>query len=478
MKKFNFLIPGFCCLLGLASCKKQLDEKAHSFLTPDNFYNSAADATSAINGVFSVLQDQKYYQRTVYIISEVSGDCFYPSPNSGDRGDIYSGTYSATNGEIANWWNNSYKMIKNANDVITYVPGIAMDSVQRNNIVGNAYFLRGMAYFDLVRTFGDVPLVLKAGDQDLYPKRAASDQVYAQLISDLKMAEQYCYHVDKVNATNNQGMVSSEAASGMLARAYLQRASTTFAQATDNQDAVTECNKVIAYATANPGSLTLVKNYGDIFDLTKKNGPEILFNVQFGLSPNAVNLTNRMFDPVTAVYGGYGSFIALNSYYNSFAANDTIRRRITVNTVDGGNRYISKWRDPGVKAGASGRTNWIVLRYADVLLMQSEALNNINPGDAAKFDGINKVRARAGLGSQSLSFDNTASSDDFVNAIVNERAWELGVEGQRRWDLIRLKKYKAVKAAQGYTIDDNHLLMPIPQSDIDLNVNLKQNTGW
>lgn len=478
MKKFNLLIPGLCCLLGLASCKKQLDEQAHSFLTPDNFYKTAADATSAINGVFSVLQDQKYYQRTVYIISEVSGDFFYPSPNSGDRGDIYAGTYSATNGEIANWWNNSYKMIKNANDVIAYVPGIAMDSVQRNNIVGNAYFLRGMAYFDLVRTYGDVPLLLVAGDQNLYPARTASDKVYAQIVNDLKLAEQYCYHTDKVNSTNNQGMISSEAASGMLARVYLQRASTTFAQATDNQDALTECNKVITYANGNAGSLTLLKNYADIFDVTKKNSAEILFSVQFGLAPNAVNLTNRMFDPVTASYGGYGSFIALNTFYNSYAEADTIRRRVNVSTVDAGNRYISKWRDPGVKPGASGRNNWIVLRYADVLLMQSEALNNINPSDATKFDGINKVRTRAGLTNSLLSFSTTATSDDFINALVNERAWELCVEGQRRWDLIRLKKYKAVKAAQGYTIDDNHLLMPIPQSDIDVNPSLVQNKGW
>lgn len=477
MKKLLFILSG-CTLLGLASCKKQLDEQAHSFLTPDNFYKTAADATSAINGVFSVLQDQKYYQRTVYIISEVSGDFFYPNPISGDRGDIYSGTFTATNGEITNWWVNSYKMIKNANDVITYVPGIKMDTVQRNNIVGNAYFLRGMAYFDLVRTYGDVPLLLTAGDQNLFPSRTSADKVYAQLISDLKYAEQNCYHMDKVNSTNTQGMISSEAASAMLARVYLQRAATSYAQSTDNQDALAECNKVIAYSTANPGTLSLSKNYADIFDPTKKNGPEIIFNVQFGLAPNAVNLTNRMFDPATASYGGYGSFIALNSFYNSFAAADTIRRRVSVNTVDGGFRYISKWRDPGVKPGASGRNNWIVIRYADVLLMQSEALNNINPADAAKFDGINKVRARAGLGNFPLSFANTPSADDFVTALVNERAWELSVEGHRRWDLIRLKRYKTIKAAQGYSIDDNHLLMPIPQTEIDLNANLKQNPGF
>jgi hypothetical protein len=202
----------------------------------------------------------------------------------------------------------------------------------------------------------------------------------------------------------------------------------------------------------------------------------VIFSVEFGLPPNANNLTNRMFDPTAS--GGYGSFLALDSYYNSFSPADTLRRRINVGTVNGGYHWISKYRDPGVSAGASGRNNWIVLRYADVLLLQSEAMNALNPSDPGKFTGINLVRTRAGLSGQLLDFTNTVTADDFVDTLVNERKWELGVEGQRRWDLIRLKKYQSIKAAQGYTIDDNHLLLPIPQSELDLNPNLKPNPGY
>ena len=469
------LSAAFLTVMLLPSCKKALTETPHSFLTPSNFYKTAADATSALNGVFSPLQAQTYYQRTVYIISEVSGDAFYPNPISGDRGDLYSGAQTETNGEVTNWWTNSYKLIKNANDVITYVPGINMDVSQRNNIVGNARFLRGMAYFDLVRSYGAVPLMLNAGNIDLFPSRSPADSVYLQVINDLQYAEDNCFHTKQVPSL---GMISSEAASALLARVYLQRASTSFANATDNQQALDECNKVIAYSSANPGVLSLVNNYATVFDVTQKSAAaqEVIFSVEFGASPNAVNLTNRMFDP-TAL-GGYGSFVALDSYYNSFSGADSIRRRVAVGTVNGGYHWISKYRDPGVAAAASGRNNWIVLRYADVLLMQSEAMNAVNPADVNKFTGINKVRTRAGLTGQLLDFTNTVTQSDFIDTLVNERKWELGVEGQRRWDLIRLKKYQSIKLAQGYTIDDNHLLLPIPQSETDLNPNLKQNPGY
>jgi hypothetical protein len=471
----SVFLPGIL----FTSCKKALTETPHSFLTPDNYYKTAADATSALNGAFSPLQAQTYYQRTVYIISEVSGDAFYPNPISGDRGDLYMGTYTGTNGEVTNWWTNSYKLIKNANDVITYVPGINMDTLQRNNIVGNARFLRGMAYFDLVRSYGAVPLLLQVintiSDPALYLPRTSPDSVYRQVIGDLQYAEANCFHTKQVTSL---GMISSEAASSMLARVYLQRAGTSFADPADNQNALNECNKVIAYSTANSSALGLVKNYATIFDVTQKSAAaqEVIFSVEFGAAPNAVNLTNRMFDPTSM--GGYGSFIALDSYYNSFSAADSIRRRVAVGTVNGGYHWVSKYRDPGVSAGASGRNNWILLRYADVLLMQSEAMNAVTPADPTKFNGINQVRTRAGLTGQLLNFTNTATQGDFIDTLANERKWELGVEGQRRWDLIRLKKYQSIKLAQGYTIDDNHLLLPIPQSELDLNPNLKQNPGY
>jgi hypothetical protein len=121
-----------------------------------------------------------------------------------------------------------------------------------------------------------------------------------------------------------------------------------------------------------------------------------------------------------------------------------------------------------------------VLRYADVLLMQSEALNNIDPTDITKFNGVNMVRARAGLkdSTQQLNITNTPTSDAFVDSLVKDRARELCVEGERRWDLIRLGRFQQVMSGLGITIDNNHLLFPIPQSEIQVNPNLTQNPGF
>jgi hypothetical protein len=475
MKRYIIILTVILSTAFFTSCKKMLAEKMHSSLSPDNFYKTEADAEAALNGVFSQLQYQDYYQRTIYLIADLSADIFQPNNASSDRVQLYTGTYTATNGQLYAWWSNIYTLIKNANDVITYVPDINMDDTKKNNILGNAHFLRGMAYFDLVRSYGDVPLVLhNGGDQDLFPPRTSSDSVYSQVISDLQFAEANCLPADQIPG-NEIGRVSSEAASGMLARVYLQRASTGFAVSTDNQSALDECNKIIQYSAGHPDVLALVPNYADIFDVSKKNGPECIFSIEFGDPPNNNNITNLMFDP--EAYGGYASFLPLASFYNSFDALDK-RKAVDAGTVVDGITYISKYHDPGVAPGGFGRTNFIVIRYADILLMQSEAMNNINPADINKFSGINAVRTRAGLGSKLLDFSNTPTGADFINALVNERLWELCLEGHRRWDLIRLNKFLPVKASQGFSLDESHKLFPIPQNERDVNKNLTQNPGY
>jgi len=489
MKKIIVIyLCGFFLLTG--SCKKFLAEKPQTFLTPDNFYQSAADATAALNGVFSGLQAQAYYGRTVWIISENSADLLYPPNGNSDRVSLYQNNYTSTNGEIANWWNSSYKMIKGANDVIAHVPGINMDTAARNNIVGNARFLRAMAYFDLVRSFGDLPLltapIVNNSDTMIYPHRTASAKIYQQIISDLQYAEANCLPENKI-ASGNKGMVSTGAASAMLARVYLTRAATSFADPNDNQNALAECNKVLALPY-----YSLLPNYADIFDCSKKYGPEHIFCVQFALPPSTGNITLRMFTP--SALGGSASFFCQNSFFNNgYTPADSIRRKWniankalsvvapTAGTVVNATPFFYKYRDSlWTPQSNNSRVNWIVLRLADVYLMQSEAMNNIDSTNPAKFDGMNKVRARAGLtdpATQQLNIANTPTGSAFVDSLVADRARELCVEGERRWDLIRLKRFKQRMSTLGITIDDYHLLLPIPQSEIQVNKHLTQNPG-
>lgn len=485
MKKYIILLSGAGAIL-FGSCKKELTETPYSFLTPQTFYKTAADAQSAINGVLSALQPQAYYQRTIYIMTECPADNLAPIlTQNQERIDMYKLQYTATNPEITNWWQNSYKLISRANDVIANVPSINMDVPTRNHIVGNAYFLRAMAYFDLVRSFGDVPLILhpitSPGDSSLFPKRTAAATIYSQVISDLKYAEANCFPEPKISAAT-KGMVSSGAASAMLARVYLQRASTAYADPVDNQNALNECNTVI-----NSGVYSLMPNYSDVFNWNKKYYPaqtEVIFAVQFGSNNSGTtqNITVRMFSP--SGLGGSGSFVANTNFWNNgYPVYDTIRKNWNLSDTAGGKivtPYIHKYRDPSwVQGSNNSQMNWIVLRYADVLEMQSEAMNNIDPTNVAKFNGVNTVLNRAGIPAQyQYSFSNVATQSDFIDTLVKERARELCVEGHRRWDLIRLGAYQQVEAGIGMTLQPDYFLMPIPQTELDANPNLIQNPGF
>jgi hypothetical protein len=238
MKKIVLLLGTLA--LGLGGCKSFLDEKPYDFLTPANFYQNEADAVAALNGVFSTLQAQAYYQRTTWLISELPGDAMGTTATSGERFELFNNTFTTTNSEVANWWVNSYRMINRANDVIGKVPSVSMDQTRKNAILGNARFLRAMAFFDLVRGYGDIPLPLTATsgpDSDVRPARAPLADVYKQIIDDLKFAEANCLPENKITG-GEKGRASSGAAATLLGKAYLTRAST---KAADRQPGCPSC---------------------------------------------------------------------------------------------------------------------------------------------------------------------------------------------------------------------------------------------
>src|SRR4051812_42972422 len=203
MKKYKFF-AAIVMIGALNSCSSFLDEKPYDFLGPENFYQTEKDAAIGLNGVFSTLQAQAYYQRTVWLVTELPGDFLQVALANAARQELEGYTYTDANAEIQNWWVNSYLMISRANDFLEKVPNIVMDDAKKNNLLGNARFLRGMAYFDLVRSFGDVPLLLTTikGPQDnMKPARSPVADVYTQIIDDLTFAEANCVSEDKIAAT-------------------------------------------------------------------------------------------------------------------------------------------------------------------------------------------------------------------------------------------------------------------------------------
>jgi starch-binding outer membrane protein, SusD/RagB family len=484
MKKQLLILLAACLITG--SCKKFLTETPYSLLSTNNFYQSSGDAEVALNGVFATLTAQTYYGRTSWTVSELGGeDLTVPSTSSSDR--ITLGNYTATssNGEVANWWNNIYSMINRANDVIEHVPGIAMDIPTRNDIVGNARFLRALGYFELIRSFGDVPLLLTptTATSPLFPGKTPIATIYPQIITDLQYAEANCLNENQI-PTANKGRVSSGAASTILATVYLTRAATPGADANDYTNALTECNKVI-----NSGQYTLLTNYKSIFDWTNKFPavPENIFSVQFAEPPSVGNIIIRMLTSAKTTPAGSASFTVPPAFPLTYIAADSIRKNFSITNKDKAANgtittdatwFYSKFSsDPTWTAQSNNsEANWIITRYADVLLMQSEALHFINPADPNQFNGINAVRTRAGLtGVNQLSFTTTPGPDDFITALLNERSWELCMEGHRRWDLIRLGRLQsALLTGKGVTAPSADPLLPIPLAQIALDSLLSQ----
>ena len=470
MKKYILVMAGLMSIT-MVSCEKFLEEKPYDFIGSANFYKTEGDANAALNGVFSSLQPQTYFGRTSWLVTELSGDLMRVNAALADRDNLYGQTFDANNGEIGNWWNSSFNLINRANDVIKNVPNITMDVTKRNNIVGNARFLRAMAYFDLVRSFGSIPLILNPTEDlsNLKPARTPIPEIYTQIIEDLKFAETNCT-AENLIPTSAKGRVSNGAASALLAKVYLTKATTTAKEATDYTNSLTASNKVINSALYALGS------YADVFDVTKENNKDHIFSIQFDLPPNVGNIVVRMHLP--AGLNGTGSFVVENSFESSFSPSDA-RKALTLKkeTPTSPNAYYSKFADP-LRQTNNARNNVLITRYADVLLLQSEALNEINAADANKLTGINAVRTRAGL--PALLLANVLTRDLFVDALVQERAWEFSAEGHRRFDLLRLGRYKQRQlAAFNRTVDDKYLLFPIPQTEIDLNPNLKpQNPGF
>ncbi|SNC77686.1 Starch-binding associating with outer membrane [Hymenobacter gelipurpurascens] len=460
--------------LGLASCEKFLEEKPYDFLSSENFYQNEGDAVAGLNGVFNALLPQTYFGRTGWQVTELPGELIRVGSSTDERAQLSRFTFTATNTEINSWWTNSYRMINRANDVIEKVPAITMDEARKNNIIGNARFLRAMGYFDLVRSFGDVPLVLatvKGPTEDLRPPRTPIAQVYEQIIADLKFAEENCFPENKI-AAGEKGRVSSGAAAALLAKVYVTRATTAAATPSDNQSGLDACNRVI-----DSKLYSLLPVYGDVFNPDKENGPEHIFSIQFDLPPNTGSIIVRQFLP--SQLQGLGTFTVEDSLVRSYAANDA-RRAWNISNQAGTTTlpryYFNKFRDDK-RIGNDSRANYLITRYADILLLQSEALNNLNPGNPLKYQGINQVRVRAGLAP--IPTTKVTTKDAFVDLLVRERGWELVQEGHRYFDLVRLKRLKQrEKAVFNRDIDDKYFLFPIPQPELILNPNLTQNPGY
>ncbi len=473
-----------------AGCSK-LDEVPESFLVTEQFYRNESEAVAAVTAIYRKLYEsgQSLYNSLFQIGVEMATDDYEAGPRARNAHvrAISGLTHDASNDRMQELWRQSYSAISAANvaiDKIAEIDAANINETVRARLINEAKFLRALNYFNLVRWFGGVPIVLhetsSLSAEALYVEKATEEDVYQQIIKDLNSAGQLPNW--KSYGAADIGRATSGAAKSLLAKVYLTKK--------DWANAVLKSKEVID----NEG-YDLFPQFSDVFAVAKKNGIEHIFSAQFqgnsGYQGNSLASRSAPAD-IPGINGDYADALHWEgNLYQSFAANDA-RLPVTfvtqmVSPADGKLYVLSKpqfhkYYDEKV-VGSPGQSskNLPIIRYAEVLLIYAEALNEQNGGpNSEAYQAIDKIRNRAKI-TRLQDVAPALSQSQFRDSVFQERRKELVFEYQRWFDLVRrgADYYVATLKAAGKTqAAPRHIHFPTPQRELDLNPKLKQHPDW
>ena len=484
-----------------SSCREDfLDQTDPTRIGTGVFYKNEAQLKQALNGVYGQLQG---ITNTAYLFGEFPTDNTTLDFNPLDRGGASGweafefSTVNSGNGEIANLWNQYYSALYNVNFTLQRLPEATVAEAPRKEIEGQLKFLRGYLYFNLTQYFGDVVLVTTtlASPNDAFDLvRSPQADVYAQIEKDLKDASTLL--PPKYTAAADIGRATQGAALSLLGKVYLTKKQ--YIEATTTLKQVTG----LGY--------TLNANYADNFSTARKNGPESIFEVQYQGDNDLGEWSN-----FTYVFAPRQSSNAVTGFATVVPSGRNIPTNDLIAAYEPGDKrkaaslkteytlagkvvpvpYITKFNNPHTIAGRTN-DNWPVLRYADVLLMLAEAINEVSGPTDEALGYLNQVRTRAGLAALT-----GLTKDTFRTAVLNERRLELAFENHRWFDLKRTKTPAELAAfmnaygakekanptvarggvaynALDYVFTDFEYYLPIPAPQILINSKLTQNTGY
>ena len=483
--KYNLIA---IALLGFSfsSCSDFLEQNPQTNLSENDFYKTADDILSAVNGAYSSLQEGDIYGNW-YVFGEI------PSDNTRNQlsGSVttqneFDQFYIDTqNSMIASFWKAAYKVINRTNTVLGRIDGIEINAELANRYKLECKFIRALMYFNLVRVYGDVPLVLKeisiSESYDIL--REPKENVYNQIIADLKEAQ----GLPVSYSTAEDGRATQGAAKALLADVYM-----TLHKYAEAETILAEIINSGRYSLLEntPGSLN-IDGYKNVFSPVNHNSKEGIFEIQFlkGGYGEGSNYANN-FAPensgtnVVAVGGTGGNNIPEMDIYNAYEEGD-LRRDFSMSLGYYDNRknnewvesrYVCKFMDvPYQNNDASN--NYPVLRYADVILMYAEALNqNGKTADACKYLNMTRRRCFGYQTTETSPVDlQTTDKAQFALMVEQERRVELAFENHRWFDLIRTGRAVEVMKSKGFSLNETNLICPIPQKQIDVNPKLTQN---
>jgi starch-binding outer membrane protein, SusD/RagB family len=491
MKATKFLSIATLTII-LASCTDFLSVNPQSELTQEAFPQSASDALLATNAAYTSLRNWHYHSGGFPILDIMSDDAHKgsnPNDAASTVGPYDNFTHNTTGDGLNRWWTTLYQGIRHSNVVIEKVPAVQMNNSLKTRYLAEAHFLRALYYFDLVRAFGGVPIVTDS-EPPLRVPRSSPNDVYDLIITDLMTAisglplkSQY--------ADDDLGRATRGAAQALLARVYLFRGDFTNAE-------------VYALNVINSGEYGLEANFLNANGEAGEHGIESVFEI--GAVSTEAYIGNQ-YANTQGVRGnpnrGWGFNRPSIDLRNAFGNNDPRRQGTIIELGDvidgiviaGDSSTPDQTRDAQgnlIEIESYNRKVWIaglttttqyghnrrLIRYADVLLMAAEAMNE-NGKSAQALPYLNQVRQRARHGNPTILPDITVTNQSVLrDLIINERRVELALEGHRFWDLVRTGRAAAVLGPRGF-ITGKHELLPIPQSEIDLSQGaLEQNPNW
>lgn len=478
--KTNIII--YACLglfsLSTTSCSDFLTLSPEYRISELDYWKNESDFETAIVGLYSVLQG--HAQNFMWASELGTDNATYqlPQAESSVTGFDYY-TISPTNSYVGSYWSTPYSMISKSNTILNRLSGV--DFPSKSRMEGECKFIRAFAYFQLTQFFGDVSISTKEfsspneiNDYDF--SRKPAEEVYQLILSDLSDAENLLANEE---IPSNKGKISIGAVKTLLGKVYLTRK--------EYEMAAQKLKEII-----DMNVYSLESDFASLFSEGNDDKVESILEIEFASGnqgegssfalhfyPNVINM-----DVFPGGIIGGGRCVPSETLWNAYEEGDIRRDACLGNKlpmVDGTTTdyyFCKKFVDYSATTTSDGGVNFTLFRYADVLLMYAEALNELGKTNEA-LSYINQVRQRAGI----MNLEGL-SQIELRLSIEKERQLELCFEGHRWFDLKRTNRLLEVvnedfkKRGLAYSMEEYELLLPIPQSQRDIDPNLTQNPGY
>lgn len=486
MKTYRILILITFLFVGFSCSEDFLDKQPKGEEIASEFYKTKRGTKAQIIAAYSELKNYRYASNR-FFLGDVASDDATKGSEPGDfvtAKEIEEFRATSSNFQFGSWWwTRLFRGVFYANVAIANIDKLTdATDAEKNQMLAEAKFLRAYYYFELVRSYGGVPL-RTSPEQGKEQVRASAAEIYALIEEDYKFAAQHLLE-KSAYPDADMGRATKGAAQALLGKAYLYQKKW--------QEAKDVFQQVI-----NSSEYSLDADYKPQFTVAGENGVESIFEIQFFESESEAN-TWRNGGNFTTVFimprniWGWGLMQPTKALYDAYENGDP-RREATIivkgeviegekqeGTDDQTGFYSRKdFLPPSQRPKLSVKNsplNEIIIRLADVYLMYAEAVYHLGDENTAKIY-VNKIRERARAGNNAILPDVTASGDALLKAIYHERRVELGLEHHRYWDVIRTGRGKEL-LHPNFT-PGKHELFPIPQSEIDASKGvLTQNPGY